>query len=531
MAEFLVGSEETIVLEDHTTETQVILHENPSAQVIVASPETVYEILQPIVGSGGGASSWDELTDKPTTFPPEEHDHDDRYIQTVNGTGPDESGNVIVATDVGTVEWDTVQNKPSTFDPSPHTHDDRYYTETETDSLLGGKQDSGDYATNSDLATGLEGKSDTGHTHSADDISDGTTNHVFTAADDTKLAGIATGATANSTNATLLAKANHTGTQAISTIIGLQTSLDGKQASGDYATNTALTTGLGEKADATHNHTASQITDFNAAVDGRIENIIGTAPEALDTLGEIADALADDADFAATITTALSGKADSVHSHTIANVTGLQAELDGKQAAGSYSTTSHTHDDRYYTESEVDSLLINKANTSSLFSGDYSDLTNKPTIPTSASDVGAVPTSRTVNGKALSSNITLSNTDVGAAATSHTHPASQISDSTAVGQSLITASTASAARTAIGAGTSNLAIGTSGSTAKAGNYTPSIADLPAGVTLAVIYNGTSWPSRPTARTDITVLWLDFVGDSPVPSGVDNVDIVIKDSSP
>ena len=39
----------------------------------------------------------------------------------------------------------------------------------------------------------------------------------------------------------------------------------------------------------------------------------------------------------------------------------------------------------------------------------------------SASEVGAVPTSRTVNGKALSSNITLSAGDVGAAASLHTH--------------------------------------------------------------------------------------------------------------
>lgn len=42
-------------------------------------------------------------------------------------------------------------------------------------------------------------------------------------------------------------------------------------------------------------------------------------------------------------------------------------------------------------------------------------------ITLSASDVSAVPTSRTVNGKALSSNITLSASDVSAAATSHAH--------------------------------------------------------------------------------------------------------------
>ena len=51
----------------------------------------------------------------------------------------------------------------------------------------------------------------------------------FTAAERTKLASVATGATANSTDATLLARDNHTGAQAISTITNLQSTLDGKQ--------------------------------------------------------------------------------------------------------------------------------------------------------------------------------------------------------------------------------------------------------------------------------------------------------------
>lgn len=40
---------------------------------------------------------------------------------------------------------------------------------------------------------------------------------------------------------------------------------------------------------------------------------------------------------------------------------------------------------------------------------------------TTAADVGAVPITRTVNGKALSSNISLTYSDVGAAPSSHTH--------------------------------------------------------------------------------------------------------------
>ena len=59
------------------------------------------------------------------------------------------------------------------------------------------------------------------------------------------------------------------------------------------------------------------------------------------------------------------------------------------------------------------------------------------------------------------------------AASSHTHAATGISDSTSVGRSVMTAADAAAARSAIGA--TSLAIGTTGSTAMAGNTT--LADL------------------------------------------------------
>lgn len=59
----------------------------------------------------------------------------------------------------------------------------------------------------------------------------------------------------------------------------------------------------------------------------------------------------------------------------------------------------------------------------------------------------------------------------------HSHTATQISDSTATGRSVLTAVDAAAARTAIGAGTSNLAIGTTGTTAMAGNKTFSFGEI------------------------------------------------------
>lgn len=80
---------------------------------------------------------------------------------------------------------------------------------------------------NSPDATLLARANHTG-TQSADTLTDGTTNKAFLATERTKLAGIATGATANSSDATLLNRANHTGSQAISTVTGLQTALDAK---------------------------------------------------------------------------------------------------------------------------------------------------------------------------------------------------------------------------------------------------------------------------------------------------------------
>lgn len=62
----------------------------------------------------------------------------------------------------------------------------------------------------------------------ADKIADGTANKVYTATEKTKLAGIATAATANQTDADLLNRANHTGSQAQSTITNLISDLSAK---------------------------------------------------------------------------------------------------------------------------------------------------------------------------------------------------------------------------------------------------------------------------------------------------------------
>ena len=60
------------------------------------------------------------------------------YIDTTNNLTYywDDTSKTYKALDVQT--WDNLSGKPSTFPPSTHNHDDRYYTETEINSKLAG---------------------------------------------------------------------------------------------------------------------------------------------------------------------------------------------------------------------------------------------------------------------------------------------------------------------------------------------------------------------------------------------------------
>lgn len=77
-----------------------------------------------------------------------------------------------------------------------------------------------------------------------------------------------------------------------------------------YATATALSTGLAGKANKTHTHAVADVTGLQTALDGK-------QPK-----GDYATSKA--------LTEGLAGKANTVHTHTIANVTGLQDALNGK---------------------------------------------------------------------------------------------------------------------------------------------------------------------------------------------------------
>ena len=129
-----------------------------------------------------------------------------------------------------------------------------------------------------------------------------------------------------------------------------------------------------------------------------------------------------------------------------------------------------------YTASEVGAVPTSRKVNGKALSADItlsaSDVSARPSSWTpSASDVGAVPTSRTVNGKALSSDITLSASDVGLGNVGNFKAVSTVASQG------LTDTEKSNARANIGAGTSSLTIGTTASTAAAGNHTHTAANV------------------------------------------------------
>ena len=96
-------------------------------------------------------------------------------------------------------------------------------------------------------------------------------------------------------------------------------------------------------------------------VDTAVSNLVDTAPEALNTLNELAAALGDDANFSTTITGLIGNKADTSTVTNLQNV--LTAEIGTKATAADLATVATT--------------------------GSYTDLLNKPTIPTVPTNVSS----------------------------------------------------------------------------------------------------------------------------------------------
>jgi len=123
----------------------------------------------------------------------------------------------------------------------------------------------------------------------ADDIGDGTTKVIMTTGERSKLAGVEAGAEVN----------NLTDPQATALTGAADTSLHFHAADRDRANHT------GTQASTT---ISDFVTAVNALADAKISALVDAAPGTLDTLNELAAALGDDPNFATTVTTGLNTK-------------------------------------------------------------------------------------------------------------------------------------------------------------------------------------------------------------------------------
>ena len=147
--------------------------------------------------------------------------------------------------------------------------------------------------------------------------------------------------------------------------------------------------------------------DVTTLVNEKVAEVVGSATESFDTLGEMEIAINNKVDK-------VDGKELSTNDYTNED----KAKVDS--ALQSYTETDPTvpawakaETKPTYTATEVGAVPTTRTVNNKALSAN---------ISLTASDVGAVPTTRTVNGKALSGNITLSASDVGALPSNTTIP-------------------------------------------------------------------------------------------------------------
>lgn len=240
------------------------------------------------------------------------------------------------------------------------------------------------------LQTALDGKAATSHAHTIANVTnlqttlDGKSNtgHGHAIADTTGLQGALDGKTAVGHGHTvsdvedlediLGNKSDVAHSHTINDVANLQASLNGKaDSSHDHtiANVTGLQSALDGKSETSHTHAASSITSGTLDIARVPTGTTGTTVAlgnhshteyAATSHGHAAGDVTSGTFDIARIPTGTTATTVSLgnHGHTIASVTNLQTTLDGKAA------TVHTHDDRYYTESEVDAALSAKINAS-----------------------------------------------------------------------------------------------------------------------------------------------------------------------
>lgn len=347
------------------------------------------KILSDLIADKSSVSSWNDIKDKPTTFPPSTHNHTvteitglqsqldskaasshSHVISGITGLSTELGNKANVNHSHSISAITNLQNQLDSKAASSHTHSISSIT---------------------NLQTELNKKSNTGHTHTVSDITnlkeglpytvDSAGNYIidkkviFNETIISKGEVVAYGEDDKKYVATY-APLNHS--HGIDDITGLKEILDNVGSGGSGGTGG---TGSVEVVD---NLESTSSTAALSARQGKVlSELIADKTVTWDTLQNKPSSFTPSAHSHAIsgvtgLQTQLDSKASSSHTHSIANISNLQTELNGKASAShthaisgvtslqaelnKKSNTGHTHDDRYYTESEVNSLLSGKTN-------------------------------------------------------------------------------------------------------------------------------------------------------------------------
>jgi hypothetical protein len=256
----------------------------------------------------------------------------------------------------------------------------------------------------------------------------------------------------------------------IGDVTGLQSALDGKQASGSYAASS-------------HTHTSSQITDFNTSVSGLVNGVY--APLASPTftgtvngitksmvgLGNVDNTSDTSKPISSATQTALDNKAALSHTHTSSNITDFNSSVSGlvsNYALLNSPTLTGTPlsptaaVDTNTTQIASTAFVLGQASSSTpLIDGTATIGTSTryaradhihPTDTTRAALTGATFTG-SISSPSGNFTQSLQVNSTGVSLVGHTHTSSQISDSTTAGRALLTGADAAAQRTSLGLGT------------------------------------------------------------------------------
>lgn len=210
-------------------------------------------------------------------------------------------------------------------------------------------------------------------------------------------------------------------------------SLPELSADDEFALQSNVDAALDSKANKNHVHEISDVTGLQTALDEKQASITGGASTITSSNLTANRALVSNASGKVAISNVTStelGCLDGVTSN-------IQTQLDGKSGSGHTHSAATTSASGFMTADMVTKLngISSGANKTTVDSSLSTTSTNpvqnkvvKSSIDTLQAAIdGKVPTTRTVNNKALSANISLTASDVGAAESSHTHSAATTS--------------------------------------------------------------------------------------------------------